>query len=269
MCRWFIYYGEPVNLNYILFNHNHSIIKQSYKKRYTPFLNVPNKRDHEVNVDGFGIGFYYDDSKNPVLYKSVKTPWNDFNIKNISKIIESKLIFSHVRAIKRFSKGLIHEFNCHPFNINNFMFMHNGDIKDFSKMKKKIIQKMDNHIFSLLKGNTDSEYTFGLILTFLKDSVIDNKNIKLAIIKTIKFLNSITDNVISFNIAITDGIHIIFTRYINNKERPPSLYYRIDKDKNICISSEPIDYEKDWKFVPKNSIGYIVENKINISKINL
>ena len=57
--------------------------------------------------------------------------------------------------------------------------------------------------------------------------------------------------------------------FINNKERPPSLYYRIDNDKNMCISSEPIDYENGWKFVPKNSIGYIVGNKINISKINI
>ena len=58
MCRWLIYFGNEILLKEILFNGENSIIKQSYKKTFTPFLEEPNKRDHEINADGFGIGWY-------------------------------------------------------------------------------------------------------------------------------------------------------------------------------------------------------------------
>ena len=48
MCRWLIYFGNEILLKEILFNGENSIIKQSYKKTFTPFLEEPNKRDHEI-----------------------------------------------------------------------------------------------------------------------------------------------------------------------------------------------------------------------------
>lgn len=265
MCRWFIYFGENINLENILYKHNNAIIKQSYKKKYTPFLEEPNIRDHEVNVDGFGIGWYI--KNKTCFYTSIKTPWSDFNFKRLSKILYSKLIFSHIRAIKPFTSGLIHEFNCHPFCINNLLFMHNGDLKNFNDYKKKFINEIDTDIFKLLKGTTDSEHIFLLINSYIKNKKITITNIKKSILKVIKFIKSITKEVFSFNIAITNGKFIIFTRYINNDENPPSLYYKID-NKKILISSEPINFEDKWNYIEKNVIGQYSNNKIKFKKIN-
>lgn len=266
MCRWFVYSGNKIKLDDILYKHNNSIIKQSYAKTYTPFLEEPNIRDHEINVDGFGIGWYIDNINNPCYYTSIKTPWSDFNFKRLSKILESKLIFAHIRAIKPFSDGLIHEFNCHPFNIDNLLFMHNGDFKNFKEYIKLVINKIDDEILLKLKGNTDSEYIFLLIMSFLKNKEKTKENIISSIKDVIKYINTITKHVFSFNIAITDGNFIVFTRYISNEEKPPSLYYKFF-DKNICISSEPINYDDDWVYIPKNIIGYYYNNEINIEKI--
>jgi len=266
MCRWFIYYGDEIILEDILYKHNNSIIKQSYLKKYTPFLEEPNIRDHEINVDGFGIGWYIDDGEVPCYYTSIKTPWSDFNLRRLSRIIKSKLIFAHIRAIKPFSSGLIHEFNCHPFQYNNLLFMHNGDFKNFKNYIKLIINKIDDDILINLKGTTDSEYIFLLIISFLKNKELNIQNMKYAIIDVIKYINTIPIPIFSFNIAITNGEFIVFTRYINNHEKPPSLYYKF-YDKNICISSEPINTGEEWTYIPKNVIGYYDGKDINIEKI--
>ena len=265
MCRWFIYFGNKTFLYNILYNHKNAIIKQSYLKKYTPFLEELNSRDHEVNVDGFGIGWYVKNNE-VCFYTATKTPWSDINFKRLSKILESKLIFAHVRAIKPFSNGLIHEFNCHPFNYKNILFMHNGDLKNFRSYIKLVIDNIDDKILSNLKGNTDSEYIFLLIISFLKDSTINIKNIKNAILEVINFIKTITTQVFSFNIAITNGKFIIFTRYISNDEKPPSLYYKFF-DTNLCISSEPIDIDDEWIYIPKNVIGYYEGKEVNFEKL--
>ncbi len=265
MCRWFIYFGNKINLESILYDHKNSILKQSFKKKFTPFLEENNKRDHEVNVDGFGIGWYINKKQYPTFYKCTKTPWSDFNFKRLSKILHSNLIFAHIRAIKPFSEGLIHEFNCHPFCYKKILFMHNGDFKNFNKYKKKIIEKIDNKLLLLIKGTTDSEYIFYLILTIAKE-IFTYENIKKSILETINIINEISKNTISLNIAITNGDYIIFTRYINNDENPCSLYFK-DFKTYILISSEPIDYDDDWSCIPRNSIGSFIENGLLIEKI--
>ena len=263
MCRWFIYFGNKIIIKNILYDHNNSIIKQSYKNKYTPFLE--NIRDHEVNVDGFGIGWFHN-KNNIITYKSTKTPYTDFNFKNISKILKSNLIFAHIRAIKPFSSNIVHELNCHPFNYKNLLFMHNGDIKNFLKIKVEIIKKINKIYLNEIKGTTDSEYIFYLILSFIEKKNLDD--IQKSIIETINFLNSLKNiGIYSFNIAITNGKFVIFTRYINNEnDTPPSLYFKNDIV-NILISSEPIDYNDNWNIVPKNNIGIYNNNLLSLKKI--
>ena len=55
--------------------------------------------------------------------------------------------------------------NTHPFKYKNFLFSHNGFIKNFNfTHKKKILKNIDSELLSSLKGNTDSEYIFFLFL---------------------------------------------------------------------------------------------------------
>jgi len=273
MCRLFIYCGNSILLKKILYNEKHSIFKQSYHKKFTPLLKELNIRDHELNIDGFGVSWYNKNNNNknknknnnPCLYSSLKTPWCDDNLKRLCNILESSLIFAHVRGIKPFSSNyLVHEYNCHPFIYKNYSFMHNGDISNFNSMKKDIINKLDNNIFQLIKGNTDSEYIFALIINELE--INNNKDYIIIIKKIIKYLISFK-NTMSLNLAFTDGETIICTRYINsNLEEPPSIYYKKSND-NIIISSEPIDYKDDWILIDKNSILIYKNNNIIINKI--
>ena len=90
MCRFFCYIGESINIYNILYEYENSIFKQCYQLPYTPGIDIPNPRDNAINVDGFGIGIYQN-TENPFIYTSIKTPWSDINLKRICQYMKSNL----------------------------------------------------------------------------------------------------------------------------------------------------------------------------------
>ena len=101
------------------------------------------RRNHPVNVHGCGIGWYarercglvdelgLDAYNRPTVYTTVAAPSHDRNLRALSKTISSSLLFGHVRAAG--PGASVHQYNCHPFFMGRYMFMHNGDITDFSR----------------------------------------------------------------------------------------------------------------------------------------
>lgn len=277
MCRFLLIlsktYINTNDLNKYFWLLNNSIFKQCYNKSYTPF-DENNPRNHKINIDGYGIGFY--NNNRPIIYKSIFPPWNDTNFFHMIPVIKTKLMMAHIRAAncliedtlnhiyeKKYSP--VYNYNCHPFSYENYLFLHNGCIDVFYKGKerKKIINKIDDDLLLNILGNTDSEYIFYLLMTFIKKY----NNVLKSIKKTIKFLNNF-EGIFSFNIILTHKKKIWVTRYINNllpDKQPPSLYYLNNEDK-LIVSSEPLDTsDNNWIYIEKNSI---IEYKKNILKIN-
>ena len=283
MCRFFIYKGQKLKLNY-LFEPNNSILKQSMHIPFTPFIDEINCRDHGINGDGFGICWEKD--KKIYFYKSSNPPWNDVNISNLSDYVESNIFLCHIRAIKAFSIGAcVHEHNCHPFIYKNLSWMHNGNIKNKSLLCKYLYQNCDVNLLQNIRGNTDSEYCFFIFINLLLNKKIDssftnqiNKDVLVETMKEcINIITNLSPDISSLNFCLYDGSTLICTRYINSEdENPPSLYYTnnfIINDKykeNVIISSEPISKkESEWRLVPKNSLLILdCDNKVKISKIH-
>lgn len=68
-----------------------------------------------LNGDGFGLGWYGQDPKDPLpcVYRQARPAWNDGNLAMIAEKIHSHIIFAHVRAA---SPGMdVSETTCHPF----------------------------------------------------------------------------------------------------------------------------------------------------------
>ena len=278
MCRFFIYKGEVLKLNY-LFEFNNSILKQSMHVPFTPFIDEKNCRDHGINGDGFGICWEKD--KKLYFYKSSNPPWNDVNISNLSDYIESKIYLCHIRAIKAFSTGsCVHEHNCHPFIYKNLSWMHNGNINNKTLLCKYLYQNCDIDLLKNIKGNTDSEYCFYIFINLLKQKKSStkwydsNENILIETMEEfIKLVINLTSDTVSLNFCIYDGRTLLCTRFINSEiENPPSLYYSENfKDIGTIISSEPITKkESDWILVPKNHLLLLNSNdEITMKKVIL
>src|SRR6266550_4385904 len=153
MCRWLAYSGTPIKLEELLLKRDHSLIDQSLHSRMGATT---------TNGDGFGVG-WYDESETPRVYRSTHPAWNDRNLKELAAGIRSPLFFAHIRAS---TGSAIQETNTHPFRYGNWLWMHNGLIRDFPKVHRELVKDIDDSLFNSIEGTTDSETMFYLALTF-------------------------------------------------------------------------------------------------------
>jgi predicted glutamine amidotransferase len=72
----------------------------------------------------------------PGMYHSTEPAWNDQNLRELSGHITSPLFFTHIRAA---IASAVQETNCHPFRHNRWLFMHNGYINEFARIKRDLI----------------------------------------------------------------------------------------------------------------------------------
>ena len=135
MCRFVAYMGKNILLSDILVKPEHSLVKQSLLSRESKTI---------TNGDGFGLGWYTSFSKSPALFTSLSPAWNNQNLAYLSKKTKAHLFFGHVKAA---SSGGISQFNCHPFLNKNWMFMHNGWIPFFDKVKREFHSLLDDDIY--------------------------------------------------------------------------------------------------------------------------
>ncbi|WP_166870742.1 class II glutamine amidotransferase [Salinibacterium sp. ZJ450] len=156
MCRWLAYSGEPLTPATVVLDTPHSLVAQS--------LNSPLGKE-TVNGDGFGLGWYVTDGherSRPWLFKSIEPAWYDENLREITHAVESPLFFAHVRAA---SGPPIQDTNCHPFRHENWMFMHNGGLREWARIRRDVMLAIDPDLFPKVLGTTDSEALFYLALT--------------------------------------------------------------------------------------------------------
>lgn len=181
MCRLILYVGSSaVSLHDLLIRPSHSITKQSYSCRER-FGDGLSGLPPALNADGFGVGWYSDlgagegggdgssgggsssDAavalpfhERPGVYTSVSPCWNDVNLPRLATKIASKCVFAHVRAA---SLGTgVHIMNAHPFSQGRYLFMHNGHIAAFGKLRRRILGHLSDRALAGVKGTTDSEH---------------------------------------------------------------------------------------------------------------
>jgi predicted glutamine amidotransferase len=261
MCRWLAYSGTPIRLEELLVKRDRSLIDQSLHARQGATT---------TNGDGFGVG-WYEEGEAPRLYRSTHPAWNDRNLRELAAGISSPLFFSHIRA----STGTaIQETNTHPFRYGRWLWMHNGLIRDFHRLRRELMLAVDDSLFASIEGTTDSEMLFFLALTFgLEDDAVD------AVEQTVGFVEAVghrhgIEYPIQMTIATTEGRTVWAFRYSGEGDSR-SLYYstRMDSlkalypeseelaglsDETRVVVSEPLgDLPGAWNEVPESHVGII------------
>lgn len=276
MCRLVAYTGDEILLANVLVKPDDSLVKQSLlaKETTTP-----------TNGDGFGVGWYVPKiSEHPAAFLSVFPAWSDENLLHLTKKIESGLFFAHVRAA---SIGGVNTYNCHPFIYKSWMFMHNGQIHNFLAIKRAIIQLLDDDIYHWIRGGTDTEHFFALLLQLGKNKDLSKSS---AVVELLFTALTIVADLIKqagiagpsyYNMCLSDGKRLFATRYCTDKTiEPESLhyldgtYYWSKEDRlaqgnktphrSVLISSEQLtDFNDEWQTVPANHL-LIVEADYSI-----
>lgn len=264
MCRFTAYIGtEKFFLDDILIKPSNSLLNQSLH---------PRESRHHINADGFGVSWYNTEHDKIGAYKSFRPAWNDPNFYNLVHMIETNTFLAHIRAA---TKGDVSYHNSHPFSYKKWTFVHNGDIQGFAQIKKDIINLLDEEIYLNIKGSTDSEHLFMLIMQY---HCIEKLKMPAAIKKSMQIFLKLQNKLDSeqtalINIALTNGEHLYATKYTYGHIDPNSLYYCHNQNENgLFISSEPLQFPDDnWISVGNQQLLHFhpKTNKLISSKINI
>ncbi|HEY0546093.1 MAG TPA: class II glutamine amidotransferase [Pyrinomonadaceae bacterium] len=271
MCRFLTYAGESILLADLLYRPVNSLIMQSHHAR---------EREEPLNGDGFGVGWYVPETDpTPCVQRSVTPAWSNRNLQNLATKTRAAKLFAHVRAA---SPGMaVNEANVHPFSYDRFMWMHNGVIAGFHRVKRKLRDSLKDEFYNMIQGTTDSEHAFALFLNFLRTpfNQTDAEEMRRALVETISLLNKLTvDAGITeasfYNFAVTDGQTMVVSRFCSAEGiKGASLHYsrgtrfeclpdgvcdmhsvaQEEEAQSVIVSSERLtDDETDWADVPDN-----------------
>ncbi len=277
MCRFTFYQGRPIGIGSLIIEPRHSLINQSFASE---------ERDEPLNGDGFGLAWYdLSISPEPALFKSISPAWSNTNLRELGRIIEANCIMAHVRAA---TQGLtVSETNCHPFKWQQFAFMHNGDIGGFAKIRRALLSGLSDEAFAHIKGTTDSEHFFALVIDELRTTTQLEPWDRLptammgAVKQVLKLCNEHGVEEHSYmNMVLTDGQLAVALRLTtDDPSEADSLYLNLGKrytcedgvchmidpgehEKAVIISSEPLSNDPGWSPIPVNSMVLIREGKI-------
>ncbi|MBS9777539.1 MAG: class II glutamine amidotransferase [Gammaproteobacteria bacterium] len=263
MCRWIAYSGKPIFLEDVLVKPSHSLLRQSRFAEENFIKDHPSIPDgpFPTNDDGFGIG-WYDHRDIPGLYRDVRPAWNDENYLTIAAQVKSGLFMAHLRAAYQ---GFVQRTNCHPFRHHNWLFQHNGEIEDFSLLKRDIALLITPELFPCIEGTTDTEWFFYLAISLgLFENPKQGIERAIAQIEQLKIKHGIK-NIFRLTACISDGTNLYAVRYASIG-REKSLYINKNHmalNKQDCgfvlpqnaklLVSEPLsDVRQHWDEIPKH-----------------
>ena len=261
MCRWIAYSGSPITLDELILKPARSLARQSLRAE---------QGAETTNGDGFGVG-WYDQRPEPGLFRSTTPAWSDPNLRELAAHVRSGLFFAHVRA----STGSpVQQTNCHPFRFGRWLWMHNGAIREFGRVKRELVLAVDPALFSHIEGSTDSELMFYLALTFGLESDPPDAVARMAALIEETGRRHAVAHPIQMTVATTDGARTWVFRY-SSEGQSRSLYYSTDmralramypdnprlaavSDNTRLIVSEPLsDLAGAWNEVPESSYGIV------------
>lgn len=275
MCRFVFYQGSPIFLSELLTEPDHSLINQSFGAR---------EREEPLNGDGFGVAWFAEDSHQPALFRSVSPAWSNQNLLELARVVRSPCILAHVRAA---TQGTVSENNCHPFRRGRLVFMHNGDIGGFDRLRRPLLTRLSDSAFDGIKGRTDSEHFLALIQDALAEQ--DDDPSPVVLLDALKIaLDTVRELTATFapheltylNAVLTDGDSAVVCRYTDDDpDRAESLYLnqgrRFVCEDGIChmlepgegggtllVASEPLSTEPGWEMIEPNTALLIQDGEV-------
>lgn len=215
MCRVLAYIGEPVLLDDLLYKPDNSLVRQCYNPKMMAML----------NLGGFGLSAWdaaSHDPEIPFTYKTTSLPMFDQNLKQLSQKIQAHALLAHVRGVPYSEQSVVGLQNLHPFRFEGLRLTmaHNGDLWGFEGMKFDLLEFIRPEIASKVRGSTDSEWIYALLISQIPDPTRDLRaaDIVAAVEKTLLLIRKVRERKglcihSPTNLFLCDGKNLVSTRY--------------------------------------------------------
>ncbi|HEY8427478.1 MAG TPA: class II glutamine amidotransferase [Sandaracinaceae bacterium] len=119
----------------------------------------------DFRPDAWGIGFY---QGGEVLHKKrPKLDEGPIDWESVARGVRSDCVLIHFR---RATVGDFRADNTHPFRMRQWLFAHNGTVEGFTAIRDRLLESMPDFLRRNVRGSTDSEHLFHVLLSFLHDA---------------------------------------------------------------------------------------------------
>jgi predicted glutamine amidotransferase len=179
---------------------------------------------------------------------------------------QATTVLAHVRHA---TVGTVALENTHPFDHAGWLFVHNGTVPYFADIRPQLLAAMMPEHRAAIRGSTDSEHLFHLILSMRDEAPARPvlASLRLALERVIGWCRAIGQEPhLGLNVLLTDGLCLVGSRwqrslhYLERNGRSPcpvcgrshAAGAREDY-RALLVASEPITGEP-WPEVPERSV---------------
>lgn len=224
-----------------------------------------------VHGHGWGVADYTDGL--PMVEKQV---WAAYDGEHFAK--KAARVYAHtvVAHVRRATVGIPAIENTHPFAHGRWIFVHNGTVPDFLKVRDRMIEEIDPLLRNDIAGTTDSEHIFYYILSLhLKHPEQPLMEImRQAIRQVADWSAEVTPGrKVGLNMIMTDGDHFAgsrFGRTLWHLERDYTfecpicgrshVHHERGADyRSVEIASEPLS-DENWLEIPDSHVYTVDED---------
>ncbi len=246
MCRFLAYLGEPIYLEDLVCKPRHSLLRQSLRAL---------EAQCATQGDGFGLG-WYGERETPGVYHEVMPAWSDENLLSLCAQVRSGLFFAHVRAA---TGGGIARQNCHPFRHGPWLFIHNGQIGGYARLRRVLEAQLPDALYEQRRGATDSELLFLLIVARLQAGADAEEAVRAVLAETLAAMRERgIEEPLRFAAALADGQQVWAFRWASDAGAP-SLYLKPQRG-GWAVASEPLgDDAEAWVAIPQGQLVHLRE----------
>lgn len=232
-------------------------------------LRIERPQDQQV---GWGIGFY--EGGEPLVRKCPMEERNELDLLGVVSETRSDLLIGHVRAP---TVGSLRAENTHPFRFRHWLMAHGGTIREYEKIKDKMLDAMPAFLQRSLGGDTDSECFLHLVLSFLHDSrELDNPRLEAsavgeALSKAVVMIDEFESKLGAsersvFNVLMSNGYYLVALH-----RSPHALSYMTyeapSKDqvrpRAVLVACEHTSVGTSWTPIPEQSI-VVVQHDLSV-----
>ena len=232
MCRHLAYLGDPVTLRELVIDPPSGLYRQSW---------APREQKHgNVNVDGFGVGWYADGDPVPARYRRTGPIWADPSFADLARVTRSTALLAAVRdATEGTAVGAE---AAAPYGRDRWLFSLNGSIDGWPESVAELaVRRLTPAELLSLEARCDTALIWALVLRRLREGA-DPADALAAVVADLAAETSAR-----LNLLLTDGAVIAATTWGD------VLGYRAGPG-GVLVASEPPDDSPDWIRVPDRTL---------------
>ncbi|GLZ36795.1 ergothioneine biosynthesis protein EgtC [Actinokineospora sp. NBRC 105648] len=225
MCRHLGYLGPAVPLAGLLADRPTGLLRQTWAP-------ADMRGGGTVNADGFGVGWYTDDTSPPVRYRRAVPMWTDASFAAVAAATSSHAVLAAARSA---TVGMpVTETACAPFTEGRWLFSHNGVVTGWPGSVAGLAAALPTVDLITLDAPTDSALLWALVRHRLRAGASAEEALEAVAVE----VGAVAPDS-RLNLMLTDGVTLAATTWWH------SLSVLRGPD-SVVLASEPWDDDPQW-----------------------